>query len=130
MRLRITKHAVDRYVERAKPHLGHRHARWEIEALLEFAEEVERPSWYLGYGGGEPDSYLLIAPDCAAIVIGDAIVSVITREAADEPARRRKREMERKRRTRDRTKRSNHDPRSRNRPERPRARIEDEAWPV
>lgn len=49
---RITRHAVERYIERIKPALGEVTARCELEALLAQTEIVERPpawvEWRIG----------------------------------------------------------------------------------
>lgn len=49
---RITRHAVERYIERIKPALDEPAARRELEALLDLAEPLERPpvwiEWRIG----------------------------------------------------------------------------------
>lgn len=125
MKLGVTTHAVERYVERQKPALGFDQAKRELIAILEFATAIERPEWD---GGLMPaDAWLELAPDCVAIIRGNSVVSVVTRSLAEEPARRKQREIDRKTRIRKRSKRYGEKHYGDRRPE---PRIESEAWPT
>lgn len=134
----VTNHAVERYQARVKPHLGATQARRELYALLDLAETVERPRWDLSRAHTAADAYLLIAPDCVAIVVDGAVVTVITKEKAVEPARRRRKDVKRLRAQVAAAQRETRRDRTRFRkgrkmpttPNRRRARIEDEAWPI
>lgn len=84
----VSGHAVERYVERAKPHLGREQARLELEALVELGEAVERPEWLLGDEFGE-HVFLEVAPDVVAIVQRERVATVIAKPV-DELERRRK----------------------------------------
>lgn len=126
MKVTVTKHAVTRYCERVKPQLGERQARLELEALLEFAEEVERPPWLRDTR--ESERWLLLMPHVVAAVQGGLVTTVMTTEMVEAPLRKRQRELERKERIRKRSRRRNLA--GKPRIERPRSRIEGEAWPT
>jgi hypothetical protein len=78
MILGVSNHAVERYVERVKPHLGKRQARQELQALANLGERVGKPSWFLGYG--RADYYLQIGPEAVAAVRDCCITTVVTPE--------------------------------------------------
>lgn len=133
----VTNHAIEQYQARVKPHLGATQARRELYALLEFAEEIERPYWDLSKTRHPADAYLLIAPDCAAIVVNGAAVTIITKELAEKLAKQKRRDVERARSERDAAMRETRRDRTRFKKGRPmrqpphlrRARTEDESWP-
>ena len=76
MSLSVTRHAVDRYVERVKPALGDEQARRELEALLELAVRCGRPSWWEG-PRRSGDVYVLLAPGVVGAVKGLLLTTVV-----------------------------------------------------
>jgi hypothetical protein len=78
MRLGVSNHAVERYVERVKPQLGEAQAREELEALSELCEQTQKPRWFLGES--ESDYYLKIGPEAVAAVRDRCITTVVTPE--------------------------------------------------
>lgn len=99
MRLGVSNHAVERYVERVKPQLGEAQAREELEALVALAEPCARP-WWVKAPIRRGDAYLRLAPDVIAAVKGRRLVATILRapeRAGGErrAARKRRRELHR-----------------------------------
>jgi hypothetical protein len=119
----VTHHAVDRYVSRVKPHLGRLQAEQELTALLELAAPILKPDWYRGIGPA--DHWLAIAPDCVAVVHGRRVTTVVNREVDGlrRPKKKRPLKATNDGFYRKRGRKIRH-------PARPRAQIEDEAWPT
>jgi hypothetical protein len=78
MTLGVSNHAVERYVERVKPHLGEKQAREELEALSRLGERTGKPYWFLGYT--RADFYLQIGPEAVAAVKDACLTTVVTPE--------------------------------------------------
>jgi len=76
MRLAVSSHAVDRYIERVKPHLGRSQARTELEALVALVKPCERPTWW-----AEPrkqgDLYLALGPGVVGAAKGRLLTTVL-----------------------------------------------------
>lgn len=55
-RLRVTSHAVERYIERVKPHFTYEQAVEELERVLPFADMTRDLPW-TGISNGEQDCW-------------------------------------------------------------------------
>jgi hypothetical protein len=95
--IRLTNHAVDRYIERVKPALDRDAARSELQALVRAAGEPssEQPEWH---AREVPCSlYLEISDGIVATVQEQAVTSVITRGGSGPDAKERRKREKKKR---------------------------------
>lgn len=131
--MKPTQHAVIRFRERVRPTLGFDECRDELARLLAASPLVaEPPSWASNAAAGKADRWVVLTEDIACPVLSDGTVPTVLirdlipdrhrdrlnrRKAARRAARQyRNKAFAKRRLAKDR--------------ERPRARIEDEAWPV
>ena len=75
--LRITLHALERYIERVRPGFTRREAHKDLKALLAVAAPSGRPEWCRG--DIPTDTWLVVADSIAFPIHGGAVVTVMTR---------------------------------------------------
>lgn len=97
MNLVVTNHAVKRYQERYKSHLGSEQARKELEALTVLVTEplAGRPEW-LG-DGRAADQWIELAPDVVGAVTNSTVITIFARSGISKEHRERKRAEKKKR---------------------------------
>jgi hypothetical protein len=97
VKLRLTSHAVDRYLERVKPALTPAAARQELLALLRGAVVTDqRPGW--AKPSLEDCSYVEISDGIAACVQSGSVTTVLVRAGLAPEHRQRRKEAKRKKR--------------------------------
>lgn len=80
MNLRLTDHAITRYLERVKPALLRRQAKVELEALVAAAGEPgPRPSWLPLEHHHSGASYVRLADGIIGTVRGSRVTTVLVR---------------------------------------------------
>lgn len=87
MSFHVTDHAVARYIERVKDHLGTEQAALELAALANLAEKVQRPEWWIGVEEG--GLFLELTTDVVAVARNRTITTVMAKPV-DEAARARR----------------------------------------
>lgn len=104
MRLGLTNHAVERYVERVKPTFDFSEARRELQRLCDLAGEPsrERPDWHFlpEHATEAAEFYLTLSDGICAAVKGTDVVTVLTRGGSSPAHRANKRERKRRQRAR------------------------------
>lgn len=101
MNYTLTRHAIERYIERVKPALNERAAEKELSILVDAAGEAgPKPTWlYLPPEVTQAaDLYLTLSDGIAAPVAGALVLSVITRGGSNPTHRANKNKSRAKRR--------------------------------
>lgn len=79
VKYRLTRHAVERYVERCQRPLSLKAARVELESMVEVAKYQERePDWT--HGTRRPHNGCLVLGDIALVIQGRYLVTCLTKE--------------------------------------------------
>lgn len=79
----VTKHAIERYIERVKPACEPKFARVELMALVRVSElQSEPPPWVQDHRGDR--SYMVPTDGVALVVVGRKVTTVLTRGGHDE----------------------------------------------
>lgn len=86
-RPRLTRHAVERYMERVKPALGELIARQELDLLFDRAEVVDRPPAWINEHQNSPFWAVLSDGIVAAVSSTGYVTTVMIRGGASEEAR-------------------------------------------
>ena len=96
-RLRVSRHAVERYHERVRPSLSLDRAERELRRVVDVAVFAPRPE-YASSLNIDPGNEWLVLGDVAFLVRDGALVSCITRGSIGDELRERRAERKRERR--------------------------------
>lgn len=88
MRIALTEHAIERYVERVKPHLELAEARAELERLADMCPGPSEPPAHLRERRDDADAFAEIAPGIWLVLLNGRALTCLTNAGLSEAARR------------------------------------------